>query len=150
MGNEQYSDIRRRCTLPIPYVFKFFTPDTTTFLSVGSTNCASSKLFSGRILLDYSELQCSVLSPISSINTLNGSLTFRVAFQAGFGSHQKDLDASGIFTAGTNTITWKGGQNLIRNRVTFNAGRLHSLSPVDASRLKSFTVSFQTLVVGSN
>lgn len=108
--------------LEMPYVFKFTTSSSSILLTAGGKTFATCSLTSGENLLAYSEIDCTALLAITSVQSASGTFSVTFTFSSGATDEKLDLEAAAHWKAGANTVSFNDGTNTISTTVNMAAG----------------------------
>ena len=138
--------------LNMPHVFKFTSDTNTISLTANGVTYATCNLFSGEFIVDYSELQCTVASGLTTSNVAIGSINFPITFDPGFSSATPAIEGANFWVAGTNTVSWTTGSKTITGTVTFVAGALSATPAVNnyGAKLAPSTNQIQWFLMGTS
>ncbi|KAG7664413.1 uncharacterized protein J8A68_002086 [[Candida] subhashii] len=105
--------------LTLPYVFKFTTTDSSVDLKVDQTSYATCKFQPGETLIEFSELECIMLSSVVPTTYAIGTITFSMVFACGGSLFPIELKAASQFDQGVNEISFWDGKNQLSIQTTF-------------------------------
>ncbi|KAK6875191.1 Agglutinin-like protein 6, partial [Candida tropicalis] len=106
-------------TLIMPCVFKFTSSSTSVDLTADGVTYATCKLNNGEEFTTFSSMSCVVNSALTSDTQAFGTVTVPFSFNVGGTGSSVDLEDSTCFTAGTNTVTFKDGDNELSINAVF-------------------------------
>ncbi|MCP8719472.1 MAG: hypothetical protein M5F18_09290, partial [Asgard group archaeon] len=107
-------------TLIMPCVFKFTSPETSVDLTVDGVSYATCNLNNGEEFTTFSSMSCVVSSALTSTTQALGAVSIPFSFNVGGSGSSVDLEDATCFTAGTNTVTFKDGDNELSINAVFD------------------------------
>ncbi|ODV80435.1 uncharacterized protein CANTADRAFT_43063, partial [Suhomyces tanzawaensis NRRL Y-17324] len=112
-------------TLTMPYVFKFISTTSTIALTADGDTYATCNLIGGELVVAYSSVECTATNSIKETDNIKeafGTLKLPLVLNTGSSANSVDLEAAKVFNPGTNTVTFRDGNNVLSTTATFEGG----------------------------
>ena len=106
-------------TLTMPCVFKFVTTQPSIDLAANGITYATCTFHSGEEFTTFSTVSCIVSDALTSSTQAFGTVSIPFSFNIGGSGSDVDLTDSTCFTTGSNTVTFKDGDNELSIQTNF-------------------------------